>query len=45
MNEKDFRIERRRRLLKCDRCPPHRKENAERVARRSWKSYRKTQYK
>lgn len=34
---KEFKIDRLQRQLSCDRCPPHRGENNERVPRRSWK--------
>jgi hypothetical protein len=32
-------------LISCDRCPPHRVENRERRAYRSWKERRKRQWK
>lgn len=32
-----YKIARRAKLFRCDRCPPHRKENAERIPARSWK--------
>lgn len=29
---------------RCDRCPPHRKENRVRPRRRTWKLYRKSKW-
>lgn len=41
----EYRYNLKDKLCFCTLCPFHRHENHERVIKRSWKQYRKTQYK
>ena len=45
VNSYVYKMIRRQYTLSCDKCPPNRKENwKDNHPDKSWKSYRKTQY-